>query len=89
MKRLAYDLFAVAILISGLTGALAQDAAPVTAPIEAAAPVAPAAPAKFTLEVDQADLNAISQALLELPKRVADPLITKLNAQLAAQAKKQ
>lgn len=57
----------------------------------AAALVAPA-PAqedkKFRLEVDANDLGLISQALNELPKRVADPLIARLNAQLAPQSPK-
>jgi hypothetical protein len=42
-------------------------------------------PTTFHLEVDQADLAAISNALMELPKRVADPIINKLNTQLQKQ----
>lgn len=42
-------------------------------------------PSTFHLEVDQADLAAISNALMELPKKVADPIINKLNAQLQKQ----
>ena len=82
------DLLAVGILISGLTGAFAQDAAPSPAPTELPAPAASPAPAKlYYLEVEPADLDAISRALMELPKKVADPLILKLNAQLQAQDK--
>jgi hypothetical protein len=40
---------------------------------------------KVYLELDPADLNALSIALNELPKRVADPLILKLNEQLKNQ----
>lgn len=71
------------------TGAFAEDAPSVPPPPEKPAPTAPAAPAKFYLEVDQADLNAISQALNELPKRVADPLIIKLNNQLSSDRQNQ
>lgn len=68
------------------TSALAEDAPSVTPAPEKAAPTpAQAAPQRFYLEVEQADLNAISQALMELPKRVADPLILKLQGQLQAQ----
>jgi hypothetical protein len=42
-------------------------------------------PPKYTLEVEQADVAALGQALNELPKRVADPLIAKLNAQIQEQ----
>jgi hypothetical protein len=58
----------------------AQEATPTPAP-QASQTV----PLTFHLEVDQADLAAISNALMELPKKVADPIINKLNAQLAKQ----
>lgn len=86
MKKLGYNLLAVAILISGLTGAFAQDAAPTPTPTETPALAASPAPQKFYLEVDAADLDAISRALAELPKRIADPLILKLNGQLRVQS---
>lgn len=79
-----FRIAALALLVA--TSAVAQDAAPTPAPTETPAPAASPAPARFYLEVDAADLDAISRALVELPKRVADPLITKLNAQLQAQA---
>jgi len=41
----------------------------------------------FYIEVDQGDLNALSTAINELPKRIADPLILKINGQLQVQAK--
>jgi hypothetical protein len=58
----------------------AQEATPTPAP-QASQTV----PSTFHLEVDQADLAAISNALMELPKKVADPIINKLNAQLQKQ----
>lgn len=44
---------------------------------------------KYTIELEQADLGTLSQALNELPKRLADPLIAKINVQLQTQAAKQ
>ena len=79
--KLRIALFAVFVA----TSAFAQDASPTPAPAEAAAPAVPAAPPKVYLELDQNDLAAVSQALNELPKRIADPLILKLNGQLQAQ----
>ena len=86
---------AIIIALALASPVRAEDVAPTPAPSETPAPVAspvppPAAPApipaKFYLEVDQADLASISQALNFLPKYVADPLILRLNGQLAAQA---
>lgn len=75
---------AIAALLAA-TSAFAQDASPTPAPAETNAPAASAAPPKVYLELDQNDLAAVSQALNELPKRIADPLILKLNGQLQAQ----
>jgi hypothetical protein len=75
MKRLA--LIAAMLLI---TPVYAEEPAP------AAPPVSQVAPQLFYFEVDQNDINAISSALNELPKRVADPLILKLSSQLKMQA---
>jgi len=48
--------------------------------------IAPApAVSKFYLEVDQSDLQALSAAISELPKKIADPLLLKLNGQLNPQ----
>jgi hypothetical protein len=70
-------------------GAFAEDAAPIPTPAErpASAPsaAAPAAPQKFYLELEQADLATLSQALNELPYRIAAPLLLKLQGQLQAQ----
>lgn len=80
-------ILAIAILGMVLVSkARAEEAAPAPAATEtpAPAPAAPPAPTKFYLEVEPADLQAISLALMELPKKIADPLILKLNAQLQA-----
>lgn len=45
-------------------------------------------PTTWKLEVDQADLNAIATAINELPKKIADPLLTKLQGQIQAQMPK-
>ena len=66
----------------------AQEKAPVAAPApEQSAPVSP--PTKFWLEVEQSDLASLAQALNELPKRLADPLLLKLSGQLQPQAQTQ
>jgi hypothetical protein len=84
MRLLVSSLIVIAATWN-VADAFAEDA-PATPPaIEKAAPPPPAAPAKFYLEVDQSDLNAIAQGINELPKRVADPLLLKLNGQLQAQ----
>ena len=58
---------------------------PGPSPSPSPAPASVQIPETFQLEVNQADLAAISNALMELPKKIADPIITKLNAQLAKQ----
>jgi hypothetical protein len=94
MKYLAL----AALLLS--TSAMAQDspATPADAPAAVIAPttapqpktsVAPpqAAQKLFYFELDAAEVQSIGTALNELPKRLADPLILKLNKQLEIQAK--
>lgn len=62
----------------------AIEVAPAQQPATAALP----APSKvYYLEVDQDELNSLSAAINELPKRIADRLVMKLNAQLSLQAK--
>jgi hypothetical protein len=64
---------------------------PVFAADEGKPPEAPAAaPAAqvFTFHVDGAEIGWIGQALNELPKKIADPIINKLNSQLAPQIAK-
>lgn len=77
-------LLTIAAILAA-TSAFAEDTPSIPVPQERPAPVASAPPSKLYLEVDQADLAAISQALNELPKRIADPLILKLQGQLQAQ----
>lgn len=72
-------------LVLAATCAFAEDAPSAPPQSEKTVPAAPAAPQKYYLEVDPSDLAAISQALNELPKRIADPIILKLNGQLQAQ----
>lgn len=51
----------------------------------AVSPVLAQSPIVYHLDVDANDLNAMGTALNELPKKVADPLIAKLQAQISAQ----
>src|SRR5262245_321720 len=71
-----------AIFASSLIGAAAIAQTPQPSP---ALPVSTAFPKTFTLEVDAADLQLLGAAINELPKRVADPLAAKLNAQIQRQ----
>lgn len=87
MNRTIIAALAIAIAYTGLAGAQEATPSPTPTPVETPAPAAATAPAKFYLELDQADLNAVSAALNELPKKIADPLILKLNGQLQAQQK--
>lgn len=83
-------LMLATLLATAASMAAAQDTAPTPHPTPApqASPASPppSGPLKFYLEVSPEDLQSISNALMELPKKVADPLITKLNAQLQKQA---
>ena len=85
--KLRLIVSALIILLAALVAAdaFAEDAPSPTPSPAVTAPAPPAAPAKYYLEVDQSDLNAIAQGINELPKRVADPLLLKLNGQLQAQ----
>lgn len=53
--------------------------------IFAATPAFAQSPVIYHLDVDANDLNALGAAINELPKKIADPLIAKLQAQIAAQ----
>lgn len=67
------------------TGALAEDA-PSAPPADfVTSPPGPVIGQKFYLEVDAADLDVISKGLVELPFRISNPLLLKLNGQLRAQ----
>lgn len=99
--KLKAIIFAATMLLPGLytvTGALAQDDDPIQVPVEKATPTPPAAqpappqqpaPPKFYLEVDQNDLAVLGAALNELPKKIADPVVLKLNGQLSPPAQAQ
>lgn len=50
-----------------------------------AAELKSAPPKQWTLTVDAADLENIGAVLPDLPKKIADPLIAKLQAQINAQ----
>jgi hypothetical protein len=83
--RLFVSVLLVAVAAWNVADAFAEDAPSQTPAAEKPAPAPPAAPAKYYLEVDQSDLNAIAQGINELPKRIADPLLLRLNGQLQAQ----
>jgi hypothetical protein len=72
MKKLTTIL---ALLIS--TSAIAQEAP------KAEAPKAPRT--EFYLKFSADELQTLNSALMELPKRAADPFLAKLNAQLQQQ----
>lgn len=73
--------FVVAALV--VFDAFAEDAP--AKPTEAGNSAPVAQPQKFYLEVDAADLDVLSKALAEMPFKVANPLLLKLNGQLRAQ----
>ncbi len=92
MKYLTLAVLLLSSTAYAQEATMAPDASKPQAGVSAQ-PTSPAAPApsagqqKLYFEVEPSDVQAISQALNELPKRVADPLILKLNAQLQIQAK--
>lgn len=68
----------------------APNTTPVAAPVApAVAPTAAPVAGKFYFELEPADLTALSQAIVELPKKIADPLLLKLNGQLQSQIQPQ
>lgn len=82
MKRLAI------LVILFATAAFAEDA-----PKPAEAPAAPAAmpaapmpvPTEWYIRLDQQGINNIAQCAQELPKKIADPFLFGLDAQLKGQ----
>lgn len=92
MRFLNKSMLVMLLATIVIGAAAAQDASPTPSPTPApqASPAFPApspsAPLKFYLEVSPEDLQSISTALNELPKKIADPLIVRLNAQLQRQA---
>ena len=85
-------MLAMLLATTAIGVALAQNGNPSPSPSPTpepqASPASPSqnGPSKFYLEVSPEDIQAISTALNELPKRVADPLILKLNGQLQKQS---
>lgn len=73
------------------SAANAQGKPPAPKPPEAATSPAPPAEMKetprteFYLKFDAADLQMLNAAIMELPKRTADPFLAKLNGQLSTQ----
>lgn len=51
----------------------------------AATPALAQSPTVYHLDVDATDLNYVGAALNELPKKIADPIVAKLQAQVNAQ----
>lgn len=92
MKRI-FMIGALAFQTFLLGAAVAQEANQSSPPTTASAPntqnsAGPTLkPGMFYLEVEASDLKAIGDALMELPKKIADPVVMKLNAQLQEQAK--
>jgi hypothetical protein len=87
MKKLAI----IAILLA--TPAFAEDAPQADKPAEvpasgAPSPPAPAAlpPTEWFIRLDQQGINNIAQCSQELPKKIADPFLFNLDAQLKSQA---
>lgn len=82
---LAFFLLAAMIVVD----AFAQEAPSSPAPPEKAAPAAavpaPVGPPRYYLEVDANDLDVLSKAIADLPFKVANPLLLKLNGQLQVQ----
>ena len=78
-----FNLVLVALLLS--TCAFAEDAPSAPPQPEKTAPAATAAPQRYYLEVDAADLDVLSKAIAELPFKVANPMLLKLQGQLKVQ----
>lgn len=80
MKRL--------ILLAALLASPAFAEESVTAPTTSPAPTATPTPATPPTtvwrieELEAADINTINQCIMELPKKIADPFISKINAKL-------
>jgi predicted outer membrane protein len=75
----------IAAFVLLAAGAMAHAAEPVPTSPPALAPAVSAAPPKYHIELEAADIASLSAALMELPKRLADPLIEKINKQLQAE----
>jgi len=84
---LAMLLATSAIPASAQDASPSPSASPTPAPqASSASPTSQSGPLKFYLEVSPEDLQQMDKAFQELPKRVADALIQKFNAQIQQQA---
>ncbi len=82
MKRLLMIFVLPASLLwFGSSQAFAEEA---SKPDDPPAPVA--APTEWYLRFDQPNLNVLSACIPELPKRVADPFLANIQAQITGQA---
>ena len=64
-----------------VTPALAEDAVTPT-PVNAPAEAKPTLPGHLTLDLDQTDLGVLNQCIGELPYKVANPFVQKINSKL-------
>lgn len=76
MKKL---VLAVALFVAG--PAFAQDAPKPEIPAEAPKAI-PAAPTHWTLDLDQGDITTINQCVGELPYKIAQPFVLKVQSHL-------
>ena len=68
--------------------ARAEDAKPSDlAPTATQTANVPAAPPEFVLKFDQNDIATLNQCVGELPFKIAQPFVTKMNVQMAPQLK--
>lgn len=80
MKRLAI------LVILFATAAFAEDAPKPAEPPAAAMPAAPMPiPTEWYIRLDQQGINNIAQCAQELPKKIADPFLFAIDAQLKSQ----
>lgn len=85
MKKLV--LLTAMVLFSSQTFAQEQTSPPEPPKVEAAKPPpAPAPRTEWMLKFTADELNNLYAAIMELPKKIADPFMARLNAQLTAQS---
>jgi hypothetical protein len=82
VNKIAFALLFVA------TTASAQDAPKPEAPPAPTETKAAPAPPKFKIELEQGDIATLNQCIGELPYKVAQPFVTKLNIQINPQVPK-
>lgn len=82
LALLAFGLFAVANIGDAFTQSVP---APAAAPVAQPAPVTPA---EYTITLTSREWDEVGLGLMELPKRRADPLFEKMQAQIREQVAK-